>query len=147
MPVLGILCGIGHLPVEVAVSAKQQGLRVVAVGVVPAIDLELQTVVDAYYEINIGKIGKMFKTLKQEAVTDVTMIGKVTKEVLYKAGAIIPDLRALKILASVPDRKDDTIMLAIVKELQKEGFNVMNQTELIKPLLSKPGVLTKRKPT
>ncbi len=147
MPVLGILCGIGHLPVEVAVSAKQQGLRVVAVGVVPDIDLELQTVVDAYYEINIGKIGKIFKTLKQEAVTDVTMIGKVTKEVLYKAGAIIPDLRALKILASVPDRKDDTIMLAIVKELQKEGFNVMNQTELIKPLLSKPGVLTKRKPT
>ncbi len=30
------------------------------------------------------------------------MIGKVTKEVLYKAGAIVPDLRAIKILASVP---------------------------------------------
>jgi DUF1009 family protein len=75
------------------------------------------------------------------------MIGKVTKEVLYKAGAIVPDLRAIKILASVPDRKDDTIMNAIVKEIESEGIIVMDQTELIKPLLPKPGVLTKRQPT
>lgn len=147
MPTLGILSGIGHLPVEVANSAKQQGMRVVAVGVVPDIDEELKTAVDAYYDINVGKIGKIIKTLKQEQVSDVTMIGKVTKEVLYKAGMIIPDLRAMKILATVPDRKDDTIMKAIVKELESEGFKVMNQTEFIKPLLPQPGVLTKRQPT
>lgn len=147
MPTLGILSGIGHLPVEVANSAKQQGMRVVAVGVVPDIDEELKTAVDAYYDINVGKIGKIIKTLKQEQVSDVTMIGKVTKEVLYKAGMIIPDLRAMKILATVPDRKDDTIMNAIVKELEGEGFKVMNQTEFIKPLLPQPGVLTKRQPT
>ena len=39
---------------------------------------------------------------------------------MYKKGAIIPDMRALKILSSVPDRKDDTIMNAIVKELESE---------------------------
>lgn len=147
METLGILCGVGYLPVEVANSAKEQGVRVVAIGVVPAIDAELKNVADAYYEINIGKIGKIFKTLKKENVVDVTMIGKVTKEVLYKAGMIVPDLRALKILAKVPDRKDDTIMRAIVEELEGDGFRVMNQTELIKPLLPKPGVLTKREPT
>ena len=63
------------------------------------------------------------------------MIGKVTKEVLYKAGSIVPDLRAIKILATIPDRKDDTIMNAIVKELEDEGIEVMDQTLLIKPLL------------
>ena len=73
------------------------------------------------------------------------MIGKVTKEVLYKAGRIVPDLRAIKILATIPDRKDDTIMNAIVKELEDEGIEVMDQTLLIKPLLPPPGVLTKRK--
>lgn len=147
MSTLGILSGIGHLPVEVANSTKQQGMRVVAVGVVPGIDEELKTAVDVYYDINVGKIGKIIKTLKKENVTDVVMIGKVTKEVLYKAGTIIPDLRALKILATVPDRKDDTIMKAIVKELEGEGFKVLNQTEFIKPLLPKAGVLTKRQPT
>lgn len=147
MEKLGILSGIGHLPVDVARSAKSQGYEVIAVGVVPEIDKELPESVDYYYDINIGKIGKIISTLKKHQVTKVTMIGKVTKEVLYKAGAIIPDLRAIKILASVPDRKDDTIMNAIVKELENEGIEVMNQTLLIKPLLPQPGVLTKRKPT
>lgn len=147
MEVLGILSGVGHLPVEVARSAKELGYRVVAVGVVPGIDEELAESVDVYYDINVGKIGKIITTLKKNNVTKVTMIGKVTKEVLYKAGAIVPDLRAIKILATVPDRKDDTIMNAIVKELESEGIEVMDQTLLIKPLLPQPGVLTKRQPT
>lgn len=147
MEALGILSGIGHLPVEVAKSAKGLGYQVVAVGVVPDIDEELPKEADVYYDINIGKIGKIISTLKKHKITKVTMIGKVTKEVLYKAGAIVPDLRAIKILATVPDRKDDTIMNAIVKELESEGIHVMEQTELIKPLLPAPGVLTRRKPT
>lgn len=85
--------------------------------------------------------------MKKNDVKTVTMIGKVTKEVLYKAGAVVPDLRAIKILASVPDRKDDTIMNAIVKELEGEGMRVMDQTLLIQPLLPAPGILTKRQPT
>lgn len=147
MEVLGVLAGIGHLPVDVALSAKSQGYKVVAIGVVPGIDEELSAVADEYFDINIGKIGKIISTLKKHKVTKVTMIGKVTKEVLYKAGAIVPDLRAIKLLASVPDRKDDTIMRAIVKELEDDGIQVMDQTVLIKPLLPQPGVLTKRKPT
>ena len=58
MEVLGVLSGVGHLPVEVARSAKELGYHVVAVGVVPGIDEELPGSVDVYYDINIGKIGK-----------------------------------------------------------------------------------------
>lgn len=147
METIGLLSGIGHLPVDVARSAKAMGYRVVAVGVVPEIDPELAAAVDVYYDIHIGKIGKIISTLKKNDVKHVTMIGKVTKELLYKAGAVVPDLRAIKILASVPDRKDDTIMNAIVKELASEGIGVMDQTLLIQPLLPAPGVLTKRRPT
>ena len=144
---LGLLSGIGHLPVDVAKSAKERGCRIVAIGVVPDIDPELPEVADVYYDIHIGKIGKIISTLKKNNVKIVTMIGKVTKEILYKKGAIIPDMRALKILSSVPDRKDDTIMNAIVKELESEEIFVMDQTYLIKPLMPGPGVLTKRQPT
>ena len=44
MEVLGVLSGVGHLPVEVARSAKELGYHVVAVGVVPGIDEELPAV-------------------------------------------------------------------------------------------------------
>lgn len=147
METIGILAGVGRLPVEVAQSAKSQGYKVVIIGLIPGVEADLQQVADVYYDINVGRVGKIISTMKKEGVTKATMIGKVTKEVLYKIGGIIPDWRAIKILSSVPDRKDDTIMLAIVKEIESDGIKVMDQTELIKPLLPKPGVLTKRKPT
>ena len=147
METLGLLSGIGHLPVDVAQSAKAMGYRVVAIGVVPGVDPGLAASVDAYYDIHIGKLGKIINTLKKNQVTKVTMIGKVTKEILYSEGAIIPDFRAIKLLTSLPDRKDDTIMNAIVKELEEEKMTVMDQTLLIQPLLPAPGVLSKRKPT
>ena len=147
METLGLLSGIGHLPVDVAQSAKAMGYRVVAIGVVPGVDPGLAASVDAYYDIHIGKLGKIINTLKKNQVTKVTMIGKVTKEILYSEGAIIPDFRAIKLLTSLPDRKDDTIMNAIVKEMEEEKMVVMDQTLLIQPLLPAPGVLSKRKPT
>ena len=147
METLGLLAGIGHLPVDVAQSAKQLGYRVVAIAVVPETDPELPENADVFYAINVGKIGKILQTLKKHGVKNVTMIGKVTKEVLYKNGAIIPDLTAIKLLASLPDRKDDTIMNALVKLVEETGMHVMDQTELVRPLLPEPGVLTKRKPT
>ena len=47
------------------------------------------------------------------------MIGKVTKEVLF-AKKTLPDLKAMQILMRVPDRKDDTIMLAIREGVSRE---------------------------
>lgn len=147
METLGLLAGIGHLPVDVAQSAKTLGYKVVAIAVVPETDPELPENVDAFYAINVGKLGKILQTLKRHDVKNVTMIGKVTKEVLYKNGALIPDLTAIRLLASLPDRKDDTIMNAIVKLIEDADMHVMDQTELIRPLLPEPGVLTQRRPT
>ena len=147
METLGFLSGIGHLPVDASQAAKAMGYRVVVIGVVPGVDAELATYADVYYDIHIGKLGKIIDTLKKNQVSKVTMIGKVTKEILYSEGAIIPDFRAIKLLTSLPDRKDDTIMNAIVKELEDEKMEVMDQTLLIQPLLPAPGVLSKRKPT
>ena len=147
METLGLLAGIGHLPVDVAQSAKKLGYKVVAIAVVPETDPELPENADVFYTINVGKVGKILRTLKQNDVKNVTMIGKVTKEVLYKTGVVIPDLTTIRVLASLPDRKDDTIMNAIVKLIEDAGMHVMDQTVLVRPLLPEPGVLTKRKPT
>ena len=143
METLGLLAGIGHLPVDVAQSAKKLGYKVVAIAVVPETDPELPENADVFYTINVGKVGKILRTLKQNDVKNVTMIGKVTKEVLYKTGVVIPDLTTIRVLASLPDRKDDTIMNAIVKLIEDAGMHVMDQTVLVRPLLPEPGVLTK----
>ena len=147
METLGLLAGIGHLPVDVAQSAKNLGYKVVAIALVTDTDPELPEIADVFYTINVGKVGRILQTLKQHGVKHVTMIGKVTKEVLYKNGAIIPDLIAVRLLASLPNRKDDTVMNALVKLIEDNGMHVMDQTVLVQPLLPEPGVLTRRKPT
>ncbi len=145
--ILGILAGVGHLPVDVALGAKKLGYKVVAVGVVPGLHPDLEKVADVYLPTHVGKIGKIISFLKKVKVREVTMIGKVTKEILYSEGRIVPDMQAIMLLASLPNRNDDTIMNAIVEKLRKEGIHSMDQTLFLQELMPKPGVLSKRQPT
>lgn len=144
---LGVLAGVGHLPVDVVRGARKEGYRTVAIGLVPGTHENLPGEADAFYAINIGKVGRIFKTLQKEGVDEVTMIGKVTKEILYSGGVLVPDWQAIKILMSLPDRHDDTIMNALVAKLESLGIHVMDQTLFLKDLMPQEGVLSKRKPT
>lgn len=143
---VGLLAGIGTLPVEFLTAAKLEGHEVVVIAVIPGVDPRLKNLADVYYDINVAKLNKIIKTLSGEGVKEVTMLGKVTKEWLFK-GLHMPDLRALKFLNRLRNRKDDTIMLAIVDELAKDGIAVLDQTKYLKPLMPAPQVFTKRKPT
>ena len=146
MEKVGLLAGVGKLPVEFMRAAKQLGHEVIVIAVVDGVEPELAAEADAYYEINVAKLDKVIKTLKNNGVAKVTMIGKVTKEILFK-GLKFPDWRAIKLLAKLRNRKDDTIMLAIVEELAKDGLEVVDQTLYLKPLMPACGVLSRRKPT
>ena len=50
----------------------------------PDVDPALKAEADAFYDISVAKLGKIFKTLKNEGVVELTMLGKVTKEILFK---------------------------------------------------------------
>ncbi|MCF0155931.1 MAG: LpxI family protein [Veillonella sp.] len=144
---VGLIAGIGVLPVEFLRAAHVLGHQVVVIAVVPNPSPVLKEEADAYYDISPLKIGKIFKTLKAEGVVDITMLGKVTKEVLYKRGLTIPDMKTVALLSSLRNREDDTIMLAIIDAIEKEGFRVVDQTLYLKPFMPPVGVLTKAQPT
>lgn len=145
---VGLLAGIGTLPGEFLKAAHLQGYRVICIAVIPGTDPELKEKADVYYEINAFKLNKIIKTLVKENVKEVTLLGKVTKEWLYK-DHVMPDLRAIKLLNHLRKQnfKDDTITLAIVDELKKDGISVLDQTKYLKPLMPGPQVFTKKQPT
>lgn len=147
MAKVGLIAGIGNLPVEFMRAAQHEGYEVVAISVVTEGAPELQAEADAYYQISVFKSDTVIKTFLKEGVTDVTMLGKVTKEHLYKKITTIPDMRTIKLLNRLRNRKDDTIMLAIVEELEKEGLAVADQTKYMRSLMPPVGVMTMRKPT
>ena len=122
MEKIGLLAGVGHLPVECAQAASKLGYEVYAVALLSEVDKTLKDHVAGYADINVAKVGKIIDFLKDNDVHKVTMIGKVTKELLMSGNYSLPDFRTVKLLWSLPDHKDDTIMLTFVEELAKEGI-------------------------
>ena len=145
---VGLLAGVGTLPVEFINAARLQGYQVVCIALIPGVDERLQAMADRYYSISAFKPNTIIRTLKQEGVKEVTMLGKVTKEWLFKDHPL-PDFRALKLLGRLRtlDFKDDTLTLAIVDELTRDGLTVLDQTKYMKPLMPGPQIFTKKKPT
>ena len=131
---IGILAGAGKLPVECARAAKQLGYEVYAVGLLAQTDAEIANFAKDYQQISVGQLDAILNYLQQNELKKITMIGKVTKELLFN-GAVIPDARMLQLIMSLPDRKDDTIMLAFVRELAKAGMETFDQTALIRKLM------------
>jgi DUF1009 family protein len=53
----------------------------------------------------------------------------------------------MKLLFSLRDRSDDSILLAIARELKKDGISLLNTTDFTSTLLTPEGILTKEGPT
>ena len=146
MKKIGLIAGVGRLPVEFARAARGMGVHVIGIAVLPEVDPELAGIANSYEYINIAKLDRIFKVFKREKVTEITLLGKINKELVY-AHRELPDFRVLKIFARLKNFSDDTLTLALVEELAAEGITVLDQTELLRPLMPAPGVLSKRAPT
>lgn len=143
---LGILAGTGKLPVECARAAQKLGYEVYAIGLLADSDPQIAQFTKDFQFISVAQLDAVFNYLLQNQIKQVTLIGKVTKELLFN-GAVIPDARMIQLIMSLPDRKDDTIMMAFVRELAKAGIKTFDQTKLIRKLMPRRGTITQREPT
>lgn len=143
---LGLIAGTGELPKIIATEARSRGYTVIAIALDPLADGNLSSYVDKIKRVNVGKLGEIIDSLKESGVKEAVLSGKVPKSLLYKS-KITPDLRAIKLLFSLKDRSDDSILLAIVKEIEKEGITFLDITSFSTSLLTPEGVLTEDGPT
>ncbi len=146
MKKLGLIAGSGELPLAIAAEARAKGYTVIAVGLDPLAERALATAADEVKWVNVGKLGTIIDTLTKSGIKEAVMAGKVPKSLLYRS-KITPDLRAVKVLFSLKDRSDDSIMLAITKELEKDGIRLLDTTEFSSGLLTPEGVLTRLSPS
>lgn len=142
---IGIIAGGGDLPNIIAKDARERGFKVITVALKNLASPDLNKVSDEIKWINVGKLGELIDTLKEFEVKEAIMAGKVSKTLLYKS-KLTPDMRAVKLLFSLKDKSDDSILNAITKELEKEGIHVIDTPTFSPHLLTSEGVLTDNPP-
>ena len=102
MEKIGLLAGIGRLPVECAKAAKALGYEVYAVALLPETDPELSDCTADCASISIAQLERVLEYLKEKGVQKVTMLGKVTKELLFNGQHAQPDARMMQLIMSLP---------------------------------------------
>ena len=140
MATLGLVAGSGNLPAELAASARRAGWRVAAVGLVGLADPALEAHVDSFAWAHVAEFDRLFEVLRAAGAADVVLAGKVPKTFLWEHRELVrPDARALAAFAALRDRKDDSLLVAVVQVIEDEGLRVRSQLELAPDLLRAGG--------
>ncbi|PLX42167.1 MAG: DUF1009 domain-containing protein [Deltaproteobacteria bacterium] len=145
MSKVGIIAGAGEFPIILVRKCLQKGLSPVVVAISEEASPVLDEVVDGVFWQSVGKVGKIFKHLRKEGVTEAIVAGKVHKMRIFRD--FQPDLTAMRLLWSLRNRKDDTIMNKVADALAEEGITLIPQTTFMEDYIPRAKVFTKRKPT
>ncbi len=144
-PTIGLIAGNGKLPILLAKSMRAAGHRVVAIGHLGETQKKLRYHVDTLHWVPIGALGKIIDLLLQEGAQSAIFAGGISKRHFFSRAQ--PDLRAIKILGQLPDKKDDAILRAVTKEIESEGIKVESPIAFLQESMAPRGCWTDRKPT
>jgi UDP-2,3-diacylglucosamine hydrolase len=149
---IGLLAGAGRFPVTFAEAARNQGYEVITVGPTGMVSEELREFSDYMYVGSLARIGKAISVFKRKRVEAIVMAGKIEKKVMLNPWIWwqhLPDWRAIHMMWKYArrDRKDDTLLLAVIQEFARDGLRFESALNYCPELLVPHGFLTKRRPT
>jgi len=143
---IGLIAGNGAFPLLVLEAARARGLEVVVAAIKEETSPEIERRgAAAVHWLSLGELSRLIETFQREGVRRAVMAGQVKHKQIFSS--IRPDWRLAKLLLSLGTRNTDSLIGAVAQALADEGITLMNSTELLEPLLARPGVLTRRAPS
>jgi DUF1009 family protein len=145
-PKLGIIAGGGTLPLDIINECK----RIERPYFVIALKghTQLKTVLDTpHFWTRLGASGKAVSILHKQGVTELVMVGSVTRPSLLQ---IWPDLWTIKFLlrTGVTNKGDDRFLKALINALEEiERFHIVGVHSLLPSLVAFEGVYGDIKPS
>ncbi len=155
---LGLIAGNGQFPFLVLRQAIRQNVPVVVAAIREETFPEIEEFASdsgvSIHWLGLGQLGKLIRLFKEADVTQALMAGQVKHARIFsgkgnsssKWGVTVPDMKMMRLLASLPRKSTRTLLEGVIGVLEKEGFECIDSTVLLKPLLAESGVLTRRHP-
>lgn len=142
---VGIIAGNGVFPLVTAREIQRQQRPVVICAITGEASPDIASLSPICKWVKLGELGKVIRFFKENQVKQAVFAGKVEKISLF-SGKVLPDLEMIKVLSSVRNWKDDSLLSAVVNKLEEHGIEVMDSTTFIKPSLAAEGILTRQAP-
>jgi len=139
---VALIAGQGIYPLLVAAAARAAGVSLKLV----AFDEETRPdLVDSFAPADrrtllVGQLGKMLKSLREFDAGYAIMAGQITPRRLFKG--LHPDLKAVRILASLKRRNAETIFGAIAQEIEGLGVTLLDARSFLEAHVASPGCMT-----
>lgn len=139
---IALIAGQGIYPKLVAAAIRGAGIPVKLV----AFDEETSPdLVSSFAETDrrtllVGQLGKLLKTLREFQAGYAIMAGQISPRRLFKG--LHPDLKAVRILASLKRRNAETIFGAIAAEIELLGVGLLDARAFLDDQLALNGCMT-----
>lgn len=136
---LGIIAGGGALPGLLVAACAATGRPCHILGLTGfAQAADIPRAVDTW--IQLGEVGKGLEALQAAGVVEIVMAGAVRRP---KLSDLKTDFKGAAMLARIAGRAlgDDSLLTAVVGELEHEGFRVVGADDILADLLTPPGIL------
>jgi len=135
-----LVAGSGSLPTAFLKKAKELGDEVFVVGVKGITSIEA----NAY--LPLGKVGTLVKLLEKHHIKKIVLLGKFEHKLLF-SHLLTLDSLALKILKRAKDRRAQSLVKALMDELEEMGFEFIDPKPYLEELLAGRGTLNSLEPS
>jgi DUF1009 family protein len=135
-----LVAGSGGLPNTFVKKAKELGDEVFVVGVKGITSIEA----NAY--LPLGKVGTLVKLLEKHNINKIVLLGKFEHKLLF-SHLLTLDSLALKILNRAKDRRAQSLIRALMDELEEMGFEFIDPKPYLEELLAGKGTLNSVEPS
>lgn len=142
---IAIIAGRGSYPILLWSRMQRHNLDVslIALGGETEEGLISEFPRDRHVKISIGQIGKLLSFVKNREIGYVIMAGQIQPKKLFHG--LVPDLKALLLLAKLKEKNGETIFGAIALEIENAGAMVLDARCFMDEDLATIGNMTKAK--
>jgi DUF1009 family protein len=146
---LGLIAGNGRFPFLVLEAARSLGHEITIVAVKEEADADLEaaalgTPAVPVHRVSLGHLGRCLDVLEQAGVTHAVMAGQVKHTKIF---GVVPDLTFMGVLMKLRSRNTDAVIGAVADAMRERRIELIDSTQLLRPLLAEAGVMTARAPT
>lgn len=142
---LAIVAGGGAFPAAVAEAARAQGREVLFLLLRGFADPALEAY--DHYWFRIGSLGGVAAHAKARGITDVVMVGTVTRPRVRDLGLDWTMVRLLPRIARLFRGGDNHLLSGVLQLVSEQGFRLLGAHEVAPQLLLPAGVLGAHQPT